>query len=99
LTEPNRPLPFAEASFDLIITVSVLTHVDEPTQDRLLEELRRVARPGGTVLITTHGARALQRAIDEERIFRMLDVPSAALRQAAASFESGRHSFICQQGH
>src|SRR4051794_20314789 len=40
-----QQLPFADASFDALICVSMLHHVDEPS--RALAEQRRVLRPGG----------------------------------------------------
>jgi SAM-dependent methyltransferase len=49
------PLPYSDASFDLIYGLSVFTHLDEELQARWLTELRRVSRPGGLVLLTTHG--------------------------------------------
>ena len=38
-------LPFADASVDWVLLVGVLEHVDDP--DRVLEEARRVLKPGG----------------------------------------------------
>lgn len=49
------PLSCAGESFDLVITISVFTHLDEETQFRWLDELRRVVRPGGIVLASIHG--------------------------------------------
>ena len=46
-------LPFADSSFDLVLCVQVLEHVDDPA--RVVRELHRVARPGGRVLAATHG--------------------------------------------
>ena len=43
-------LPFANASFDLVIAWDVVEHVQDPA--RLLAELARVLRPGGRVLLT-----------------------------------------------
>ena len=43
-------LPFADASFDLVIAWDVVEHVQDPA--RLLAELARVLRPGGRVLLT-----------------------------------------------
>ncbi|HEY7767496.1 class I SAM-dependent methyltransferase [Longimicrobium sp.] len=54
----NRPMPpldYPEGSFDLVYAISVLTHLDEEYQCRWLEELRRVTRPGGVLLLTVHG--------------------------------------------
>lgn len=39
----------ADASFDLVIAHTVISHVDEP--DRVLAEARRVLRPGGTLVV------------------------------------------------
>jgi SAM-dependent methyltransferase len=49
------PLPFADQAFDLIYAVSVFTHLSETAQDKWLEELQRVLRPGGVALLTTLG--------------------------------------------
>jgi SAM-dependent methyltransferase len=54
------PLPFADGEFDLVYSISIFTHFDEPTQFRWLEELARVVRPGGLALLTTHGEHAYQ---------------------------------------
>jgi SAM-dependent methyltransferase len=49
------PLPYPDASFDLVLAISVFTHLDEATQFRWLAELRRVVRSGGIVLASIHG--------------------------------------------
>ncbi|HXG29188.1 MAG TPA: class I SAM-dependent methyltransferase [Nevskiales bacterium] len=46
-------LPVAEASYDLVLSTQVLEHVDDPSV--YLEECRRILRPGGRLLLTTHG--------------------------------------------
>jgi SAM-dependent methyltransferase len=54
----NPPLPFEDASFDLVYSISVFTHLDEEMQDAWLNELKRVLRPGGILIITVHGLNA-----------------------------------------
>lgn len=49
------PTPFADGAFDLVIGLSVLTHLDEPVQDAWLEELRRITRPDALLLLSVQG--------------------------------------------
>jgi SAM-dependent methyltransferase len=46
----GRRLPFADASFDGVVAFEVLEHVFN--LDETLDEMRRVLRPGGKILIT-----------------------------------------------
>jgi SAM-dependent methyltransferase len=46
-------LPVDDASFDVVLCTQVLEHADDPAQ--AVRELRRVTRPGGRVLASTHG--------------------------------------------
>jgi SAM-dependent methyltransferase len=98
-TQPNQPLPYADNTFELVIAISVFTHLNESSQDLMLAELRRIARPGGRLLLTTHGERALQRAREEERIYRMIDVDATRFARARVAFEGDRHAFVPQHGH
>lgn len=61
------PLLFEDASFDLVYALSVFTHLTEQLQLAWRDELRRVLRPGGRLLITTHGRSYLPRLDDGER--------------------------------
>lgn len=49
------PLDFPSNSFDLVYAISVFTHLDEGSQFRWLEELQRIIRPSGILLVTVHG--------------------------------------------
>jgi SAM-dependent methyltransferase len=51
-------LPFADASFDLVLTVATLHHIaDAQAVRRTLSEMVRVAKPGGHVLVWDHNPR------------------------------------------
>src|SRR5262249_6347842 len=58
-------LPFADDSFDTVVSSLVLCTVDDPVQ--ALDEVRRVLRPGGTLLFLEH-VRS-----DEHRLARRQD--------------------------
>ncbi len=46
-------IPAEDESFDFVLCTQVLEHCDDPPQG--VRELRRVTRPGGRVLLSTHG--------------------------------------------
>jgi SAM-dependent methyltransferase len=49
------PLPYEDDRFDLVYAISVFTHLTQELTLAWLDELTRVLRPGGTLLLTTHG--------------------------------------------
>jgi SAM-dependent methyltransferase len=51
--ERDPPLPVADAAFELVISVSVFTHLPEEAQMAWLAELERVLSPGGLLLAST----------------------------------------------
>jgi SAM-dependent methyltransferase len=61
------PLAFADESFGLVYALSVFTHLTADLQLAWRDELRRVLRPGGLLLVTTHGRSYLPRLEEEER--------------------------------
>jgi SAM-dependent methyltransferase len=69
------PLPFEDARFDLIYSVSVFTHLPETMQLAWLTELRRVAKPGAWLLLSVHAPNLMP-----------TDVPEAADRMAEFGF-------------
>jgi SAM-dependent methyltransferase len=46
-------IPVDESSFDVVLCLQALEHVPDPAA--AIRELRRVVRPGGRVLLSTHG--------------------------------------------
>ncbi|MEA2220155.1 MAG: hypothetical protein QOJ35_2781 [Solirubrobacteraceae bacterium] len=59
-------LPFADAAFDLVTCLDVVEHT--PDDRRTLGELRRVTRPGGTLLLTVPAHPTLWSAHDEANL-------------------------------
>jgi SAM-dependent methyltransferase len=51
-------LPFADATFDVVLSVATLHHIAAPDAvRRTLAEMVRVARPGGRILVWDHNPR------------------------------------------
>jgi SAM-dependent methyltransferase len=50
---PDGGVPVPDASFDAVLSTQVLEHVEDPAL--YLAECRRVLRPGGRLLLSTHG--------------------------------------------
>lgn len=49
------PTPYSDNSFDFIYGISVFTHLPEDLQFKWLQELRRICKPGGYLILTKHG--------------------------------------------
>jgi len=65
--ELEPPLPWKASAFDLCYAISVFTHLPEKMQDPWLQELHRVLRPGGILLVTLSGEGDLVRTTAEEQ--------------------------------
>jgi SAM-dependent methyltransferase len=50
---PDSTVPVDDEEFDVVLSTQVLEHVDDP--QRYLSECFRVLRPGGRMLLSTHG--------------------------------------------
>lgn len=61
------PLPFGDGELELVYAFSVLTHLPVDLQHAWVAELSRVLRPGGYLLVSTHGPPYLERLNGDER--------------------------------
>lgn len=57
VNDPEPPTRYSDFSFDVVYAVSVFTHLTVDRQRRWLAEYARIIRPGGLLLLTTHGDR------------------------------------------
>jgi hypothetical protein len=63
---PEPPLAYADKSFDLVYALSVFTHLNEQQQDAWRDEIRRILKPGGVWLLTTHGEAYIPKLSDSQ---------------------------------
>jgi SAM-dependent methyltransferase len=61
------PLPVENGTFDVLFCRSVFTHLSAEMHGRWIAELRRVIRPGGILILTTHGLAYRPRLTAQER--------------------------------
>ena len=52
---PMPPTGYGDGEFDLIYALSVFTHISEAAQRAWIDEFMRLLKPGGHLIITTHG--------------------------------------------
>jgi SAM-dependent methyltransferase len=99
-TAPGLRLPFPGAHFDMIVSVSVFSHMNEADQAFYLSELHRVAQPDAHIVITVHGEQALDRAMKEPAVLEIVGIDRSDLVRARASLSSGSgFHFVRQSGH
>ncbi len=102
-------LPFRDASFDLVTCQTVLIHVVEPL--RVIQEMKRVARPGGVVLVAEPNNaagqlvrtnvttwRTLDRELDRLRFYLTCEKGKAALGLGDSSAGDAIPQFFSQAG-
>ncbi len=66
------PLDYRDGEFDMVYALSVFTHLTETLQHQWINELYRVLKPDGYLLISTHGEYYLnQLTLREQQIFAM----------------------------
>lgn len=62
------PTLYSDSSFDLAYAVSVFTHLTVDRQRQWLAEFARIIRPGGLLLLTTHGDRLAADALSQREL-------------------------------
>jgi methionine biosynthesis protein MetW len=95
----DQPLDFADASFDVIVAGELLEHLRDP--ERLLAEIRRVLRPGGTFVASVPNAYRLKgrlrflagRAPESDPTHLQMFSP-ADVRALLAGFENSQLHFV-----
>lgn len=82
------PLPFYKNYFDFIYSISVFTHLSELVSQQWIDELHRITRPNGILVISTNGDSRLSFLLPEE-----LSVYKATGILIRDKFEEGKKMF------
>ncbi len=90
----SPPMPFPEKYFDAIYAISVLTHLSISQQESWLAELRRVLRPNGCLIFTTHGEQSAQLLLPHE--YKQLQEDGFVVRSGV---EEGKRCFLAYHHH
>jgi ubiquinone/menaquinone biosynthesis C-methylase UbiE len=67
--KPYAKLDYENDKFDFIYVISVFTHLNATLQNFWIDELTRVLKPGGYLLITVHGNARMSACAEERRKF------------------------------
>ncbi|HEV7744783.1 MAG TPA: methyltransferase domain-containing protein [Pyrinomonadaceae bacterium] len=71
-------LPFADGSFDYVVSLDVLGHIESQEKDAVLGEMKRVLRPGGVTLhgieSTDNSARKTYDEMNAEELRRFIEI-------------------------
>jgi SAM-dependent methyltransferase len=85
-------LPFADRSFDAVLAFEVVEHVDDDTG--LLEEVARVSRPDGVLILSTPVHASMWSPLDDACGHVRRDEPEVLFEKVrAAGFEIGGYTW------
>lgn len=89
-------LAFPDASFDLVVCRHVLQSVPEP--ERVIAEMRRVARPGGWLHLILEDYDLVQAWPASEELARFWELPRAFARRSGTDMHVGRRGWALLRG-
>lgn len=64
----NPPTDFNDEKFDFIYGISIFTHLSEEMHQKWIDELHRILKEGGVMMLTTHGKSFKKRLTSNELV-------------------------------
>lgn len=95
---PRPPTEFAATQFDLIYSISVFTHLSEENHLSWVQEMRRLCKPDGALVVSIHGPHAWRR-VDADAGFRdVLNIAHADWQSSQARWREAEFAFMPHKG-
>jgi SAM-dependent methyltransferase len=91
--ELTPPLPFADATFDALWSLSVFTHLPERVGDAWRAELARVLVPGGIAILTVQGSTSLSKAEADPALAARIGWDTALVLRARGELAVHGHAY------
>ena len=93
------PLHFETANFDLVYSMSIFTHLPESSAIAWLREFKRVLKPNGTLIVTTHGIPALETILSSPAHLQMMIRPRLEFENILKKFSEVPYVFQAYEEH
>jgi SAM-dependent methyltransferase len=90
----HPPLPYEPASFDLVYSISVFSHLSETAGATWRQELARVTAPGGIIVLTTHGYQALGTIEQSQEYGGWRHLPATTIRSTRNAMKTDGIVFL-----
>jgi SAM-dependent methyltransferase len=94
LNPEQPPMPLPDQLFDLVYSLSVFTHLPEERSRQWFQDIARVLVPGGTLIVTTHGYRALEIIRGSSVHHQMFDLDERATSELITRLQAELFLFV-----
>jgi len=98
VSTPTPPIRYRDATFDLVYSISIFSHLTEPGHLAWIAELRRVVASNGHVILTTHGPSAIKRIRGDAVACSNVGLTTNAVEVAEQQLSKTGYAFCHQPG-
>lgn len=83
LNKVDPPLSYEDGFFSVVLSLSILTHLSEPSHKKWINEIHRVLEPEGIFYLTTQGVGASHKLLPQEK--ELFDKGEIVVRESGRS--------------